>query len=87
MGGPFFDENTKDARNKIPVHLHDKARRILNELHGAVRLQNLTQHQIKYVTGTPGDEDWYELRINQQYRIYFLWEFGKARFVRVDDHL
>ena len=36
---------------------------------------------------TPEDEDWFELRINRQYRIYFLWADGSAHHVRVDDHL
>lgn len=83
----FFKRNTKQSRRKLPKNLHGKARRILNNLHECSNLSSLRIHEIKYIQNTPADEDWFELRINRQYRIYFLWAEGAAKHVRVDDHL
>lgn len=77
----------KPAPNSpVPDELHDKAKRVLDELHCAKSWKDLKRHDLSGVSGV--SDDWYELDINQQYRVYFKWDSDKgARLVQADDHL
>lgn len=85
----FREKDTSAVDNcSVPAYLHDTIREILNNLNEASTLLDLKRHEIRSVQGTPDDEKWFELRINEQYRIYFQWDSEKgARHIRASEHL
>lgn len=67
----FFGVNTKKARRTIPKPLHSKARELMDALNRGADPMSLRIYEPEPLKGY---ENWYSLRINQQYRIVCIWD-------------
>jgi toxin HigB-1 len=79
--------NTKAARRSLPVDLHHAARRRLAFLGAARLLDDLRAWpglQLHKLTGER--EGQHAVRINDQYRICFVWSEGDADSVQITDY-
>ena len=71
----------------IPRSLQERARIKLHLLDKADDLTDLYEPPSNRLKKIQGHADWYEVRVNQRYRIYFRWEERDAHEVIFDDHL
>lgn len=83
-----FDGTTsKAARKCCPQSIWPVARRKLDQIN---RVQEITELQIppgNRLEQLKGDrENQYSIRINQQYRICFIWEEGQAYEIEITDY-
>ncbi len=82
----FRQRNTRAAR-RIPRELWRGAQRKLMLLDAAARLEDLRIPAGNRLESLKGDQAGrYSIRINEQYRVTFLWENGHAYEVRVEDY-
>ncbi len=78
--------NSRHAR-KLPRSLHDKARRLLDQINAAPTLECLRMPPGNRLEMLHGDlEGCWSIRINDQWRIVFRWEAGDALDVRIMDY-
>ena len=78
--------NSRQPR-KLPGELHDKARRILDQINAAPTLDMLRippSNRLEKLKGDPAG--FWSLRINDQWRIVFCWQGQDALDVQVIDH-
>jgi len=82
-----YDATNSRYSRKLPRHLHAKARRLLDQINAAPRLDMLRTPPSNRLEKLRGDlEPRWSLRINDQWRIVFLWEGGDAFEVRIMDY-
>jgi proteic killer suppression protein len=83
----FDGTASKAARKCCPQSIWPVARRKLDQIN---RVQEITELQIppeNRLEQLKGDrENQYSIRINQQYRICFIWEEGQAYELEVTDY-
>lgn len=78
--------NSRYSR-KLPRNLHAKARRLLDLINAAPSLDVLRSPPSNNLEKLRGNwEPFWSLRINDQWRIIFLWEDGDASEVRIIDY-
>lgn len=84
----FNGENTKDARKTCPSSLWKVTARKLDQLDSATALQELKVPPGNQLEPLVGDrKGQYSIRINEQYRICFLWtSLGPDQVEIVDYH-
>jgi toxin HigB-1 len=84
----FNGQNTKDARKICPMSLWKVAARKLDQLDSVVELQELKIPPGNQLEPLLGDrKGQYSIRINDQYRICFLWtNLGPDEVEIVDYH-
>jgi proteic killer suppression protein len=78
--------NSPNAR-KLPLELHGKARRLLDQLNVAITLQVLRAppgNRLEKLIGKL--QDFWSLRINDRYRIIFRWDGNDALDVKIIDY-
>ena len=79
--------NSQAARRACPQHLWPAARRKLDRLDRARRLVDLTSepgNRLEALRGSRRGQ--YSIRINDQYRICFVWNSGSATAVVITDY-
>ena len=83
----YDGENSRPAR-KIPRELHAKIQRLLDQLNAAVAVEVLKSPPGNRLERLKGDwAGFWSLRINDQWRICFVWtERGPSRVEIVDYH-
>ena len=82
----FDGEDTKQARKTLPSQLHEKAGKVLDRLNSAVSLQSLSLPGLR-LERLKGDRiGQHSIRINDQYRICFLWTDAGAENVEIVDY-
>jgi proteic killer suppression protein len=82
----FRERNTRAAR-RISREVWRVAQRKLKALDVAARLEDLTIPAGNRLERLKGDQAGrHSIRINDQYRVTFLWEKGHAYEVRVEDY-
>jgi len=82
-----FGINSKAARQKLPVDLHDPARRRLAFLAAAQSLDDLRAWRGLNLHVLTGDRrGQHAIRINDQYRICFYWIKTDADDVEITDY-
>ncbi len=81
----FDGESTKSARKMLGPQLHGKAGKVLDRLNSAVSLRSLSLPglQLEKLKGDRAGQD--SIRINDQYRICFLWTGAGAESVEIVD--
>ena len=82
----YDGENSRFAR-KIPSELHDKIRRLLDQLNAVERVETLRippNNRLKKLSGKL--KEFWSLRINDQWRIIFRWEDGNSFEVDIIDY-
>ena len=78
--------NSRQAR-KLPHELHDKARRLLDQINAATKLDMLRITPSNRLEKLKGDRiGFWSLRINDQWRIIFRWQGHDALDVQVIDY-
>ena len=92
----FGDQGTEDiaqgvdsraARRTLPQSLWPAARRKLDIVARAQRLENFSVHPGNRLEALRGDRrGQYSIRINEQYRICFTWQPGRAADVEITDY-
>jgi proteic killer suppression protein len=88
------DEETKaiwdgifSKKIKLPMNLHDLARRKLRMIFAAPTLETLRVPPANRLEALSGDRrGQHSIRINDQYRICFRWEQGNAYDVEITDY-
>jgi proteic killer suppression protein len=87
-GDIFNGKNTKKARKTCPEKLWKVARRKLDQLDSVTRLEELMippRNQLELLKG--GRKGQHSIRINDQYRICFIWqENGPSKVEIIDYH-
>lgn len=82
----YDGENSRFAR-KIPSELHDKIRRLLDQLNAVASVETLRippNNRLKKLSGKL--KEFWSLRINDQWRIIFRWEDGNSFDVDIIDY-
>ena len=91
----FADKTTRDIYDgvnsrrarKLPRELHDKARRLLDQINAAPTLDMLRIPPSNRLEKLKGDwAGFWSLRINDQWRIVFRWQGQDAMDVQVTDY-
>jgi proteic killer suppression protein len=78
--------NSRHAR-RLPLELHAKAQRLLDQLNAAIALETLKAPPGNRLEKLKGDwGGFWSLRINDQWRIIFRWEEGDALDVDIVDY-
>jgi proteic killer suppression protein len=78
--------NSRYAR-QLPKTLHDKARRLFDQLNAVTQVESLKVppgNQLEKLKGNL--KDYWSIRINKQWRIIFRWEAGHAYDVEIIDY-
>ena len=82
----FHGENTRHAR-KIPMELHSKLCRLLDQLNAATRVETLNIPPSNRLEKLSGDlKGFWSLRANKQWRVIFIWEDSRAEQVDIIDY-
>ena len=83
----FNGENTKSARKTCPQTLFDVAFRKLDQIDSAVELNDLRVPPGNRLEALKGDRiGQHSIRINDQYRICFIWTNSGATEVEIVDY-
>ncbi len=83
----FNGNDTKQARKTCPQNLWRIARRKLDQLDYAVSLNDLRSPPRNQLEALKGDRQGkYSIRINDQYRICFIWSQEGVRDVEIIDY-
>ncbi len=83
----FNGNNTKSARKICPQALWKIARRKLDQLDSVVELKELKIPPGNRLEALAGDRNGeYSIRINDQYRICFVWVKSGPDFVEITDY-
>lgn len=83
----IYDGNKSRYARKIPVELHSKAQRLLDQLNAAAVVDTLKAPPGNRLEKLKGKlEGFWSLRINDQWRIVFRWEEGDALDVDIVDY-
>ena len=91
----FSDKTTRDVYDgtnsryarKVPKELHAKAQRLLDQLNAAPSLEFMRVPPGNKLEKLSGDMKYFlSLRINEQWRIIFIWKGNDAYEVRITDY-
>jgi toxin HigB-1 len=83
----FNGENTKSARKTCPQTLYSVAFRKLDQIDSAVEINELRVPPENRLEALDGDrQGQYSIRINDQYRICFIWTQNGAEDVEIVDY-
>ena len=83
----FYGVNSAAARRTCPRQIHHFATRKLTALNRAEELEDLTLPPGNRLETLRGDRrGQHSIRINDQYRICFVWESGRAGKVEIADY-
>ncbi len=83
----FDGFNSKDASKLLPTQLHKIARRKLERLNAATTLDGLRVPPGNYLKPLRRDRNGqHSIRINDQYRICFVWLNGNSEDVEITDY-
>ena len=83
----FDSKDSKAARKLCPLNLWSTTRRKLDQLNAITSLEELTIPPGNRLEALKGDrQGQYSIRINQQYRICFIWNQEQATEVEIVDY-
>lgn len=83
----FNGENTESARKTCPQTLYSVASRKLDQIDSVVELNELRVPPGNRLEALEGDrQGQYSIRINDQYRICFIWTLNGAEDVEIVDY-
>lgn len=72
---------------KLPQQIQRKARRRLVQLHAAIALEDLKLPKSNHLEQLHGDrKSQHSIRINNQYRVCFIWNDGNVVDVEIVDY-
>jgi toxin HigB-1 len=82
-----YDGTHSRYARKLPVRLHEKARRLLDQLNAATQVETLRippKNKLKKLTGNY--RDYWRVKVDNQWAIIFRWEKGEALDVDIIDY-
>ena len=83
----IFDGISSRTARKIPLVLHDKIRRLFDQINAATRIETLRIPPGNNLEKLKGDlKDYWSVRVNKQWRVIFEWENGEALNVDIVDY-
>jgi toxin HigB-1 len=89
----FADKNTKEfwdtgkSQGMPPANLRNVAKRKLAAVHSAVNVEDLRIPRGNRLEQLHGDrKGQYSIRINDQFRVCFVWRNGDAHYVEITDY-
>lgn len=88
----FSDEEAemlfhRERSRKLPMTIQRRAYRKLLMLHAAISINDLRAPPANHLEKLTGKRDGeYSIRINDQWRICFLWKAGSAYEVAIEDY-
>ena len=83
----FDRKNTSEARQTCPRQIWRVAQRKLDQLNGVVSLESLKIPPGNYLESLKGDrKGQHSIRINDQYRVCFVWTVDGAENVEITDY-
>lgn len=82
----FHGRATKAARRTLPVQLHEKGGQVLDRLNSAVSLDSLRLPGLRLEKLEGDREGQHSIRVNNQYRVCFVWKEGAADDVEITDY-
>ena len=87
MAEDIYDgENSRHAR-KLPIGLHAKARRLLDQLDAATRVETLKVPPSNKLSKLAGNlAGYWRIKIDKQWAVIFRWEDGRARDIDIVDY-
>ena len=72
---------------KLPNEIQINALKKLNMIHGAAKLKDLEVPPGNRLEKLKGDlSDYHSIRINDQWRIIFIWSAGNAEEIQITDY-
>lgn len=82
-----FDGVNSSSSRKIPSMLHDKARRLFDQLNAATKIDTLRVPPGNNLEKLKGNlSDYWSIRINKQWRVIFRWNNGDAFDIDIVDY-
>ena len=83
----IFDGVSSKAARKIPLHLHQRSRDLLDVLNATTRLETLKVPPSNRFHALKDDlKGFYSISVNSQWRIIFKWINGGAEEVQIIDY-
>ena len=82
----FDGSSSKAMRRSLPGHLHRRAGRVLDQLNAADALEALSLPGLRLEKLKGDRADQYSARINDQYRVCFVWTDAGPENVEIVDY-
>jgi proteic killer suppression protein len=83
----IFDGIISASARKIPADLHNKIRRLFDQLSGATKIETLRVPPGNNLEKLKGNlRNFWSIRVNKQWRVIFRWEDNDAYDVDVTDY-
>lgn len=83
----FDRQNTREARQSCPRQLWRVAQRKLDQLNGVISLESLQIPPGNFLEALQGDrKGQHSIRINDQFRVCFVWTADGAEQVEITDY-
>lgn len=83
----IFDGIVSRAARALPMDLHEKARRLFDQLNAATKVETLRVPPGNKLEKLKGNlKQYWSIRINKQWRIIFKWDNGEAFDVDIVDY-
>lgn len=87
MAQDIYNGVTSRASRKLSLGLHDKARRLLDQINAATVIDTLRIPPGNRLEKLKGNlKDYWSVRINNQWRVIFKWDKGYAIDVDIIDY-
>jgi proteic killer suppression protein len=87
MAQDIFDGTNSRYSRRLPMSLHGKAQRLLDQLNAATKIETLRVPPSNKLFKLTGDlKDFWRIKIDKQWAIVFMWDAGKAFNVDIIDY-
>lgn len=83
----IFDGSLSASARKVPVSLHEKVRRLFDQINAATKIDTLRVPPGNRLEKLKGNlKEFWSIRANIQWRVIFKWKDGEAYDVDVVDY-
>lgn len=83
----IFDGVTSRASRKIPIDLHEKIRRLFDQINAATKIETLRIPPGNHLEKLKDNlKNYWSVRVNKQWRVIFIWENGDVINIDVVDY-
>lgn len=87
MAEDIFDGVNSRYSRSLPMALHGKARRLLDQLNAATMVETLRVPPNNKLAKLTGDlQEFWRIKIDKQWAIIFMWDAGNAYSVDIVDY-
>lgn len=83
----IFDGIISASARKIPLNLHEKVRRLFDQLNAATKVETLRVSPGNKLEKLKGNlKNHWSVRVNKQWRVIFIWKDSEAYDVEIIDY-